>query len=165
MRAFVFIALLLLFCLSCKKAPLPAGETVEIYLLKTAKVVNGKCQIDPVGSVLEDTAFVKNNNIIAYSAANFRFKLSDPSIQKINKFYDGTPFAVTVDKNIIYYGIFKPGFSSSTCDHSITMDIYFSTNEIGLNLGYPGTSPNSVIDDQRNNALLIGTLKKQGKLK
>jgi hypothetical protein len=165
MRVFIFIAILMSFCLSCKKEGVSAGERVEIYLLKTVKVVNGKCQIDAVGSVREDTPVVKNTDIFEYAAANYRFKLSDSSIQKINKFYDGTPFAVTVDKKIIYYGIFKPGFSSSSCDHSITMAVYFSTGEIRLNLGYPGSVPNSSIDDQRNNSLLIATLKKQGKLK
>lgn len=154
------------FCLSCKKDNVKGGETVEIYLLKNSQVVTGKCQIDPFVSVLHDTAIIKNQDILEYSKTNYQFKLTDPAIQKVKTFRDFTAFAVTVDRQVIYYGFFKPGFSSSSCDHSITMDVdWTSGNKITLKLGYPGQLQGVTIDDQRNNPYLIATLRKQGKLK
>ena len=78
---------------------------------------------------------------------------------------DRTPFAITVDKQVIYYGLFKPSISSSSCDHSITMDVSWSSaSKIVLRLGYPGQLPGVTIDDQRNNPILLASLEKQGKL-
>jgi hypothetical protein len=61
--------------------------------------------------------------------------LKDLDIQKVKTFQDFTAFAVTVDKQVIYYGFFKPSISSSSCDHSITMDLDWTTgNKINLKL-------------------------------
>jgi hypothetical protein len=55
---------------------------------------------------------------------------------------------------------------SSTCDHSITMDVMDITNkEVHLRLGYPGLMQGITIDDQRNNDMIIQALRKQGKLR
>jgi hypothetical protein len=69
------------------------------------------------------------------SQSNYQFKLKDLDIQKVKTFQDFTAFAVTVDKQVIYYGFFKPSISSSSCDHSITMDLDWTTgNKINLKL-------------------------------
>ena len=166
MRPLLFILVLTACCLSCKKDNIKAGETVEIYLLKTYQTQAGKCQIDASASILQDTATIKNQDILEYSKTNYKFKLTATAIQKVRTFRDFTPFAVTVDKQVIYYGFFKPSFSSSSCDNSITMDVDWTTgNNIFLSLGYPGPLQGGTIDDQRNNPKLIATLKNQGKLK
>lgn len=166
MRSLLFILVLTACCLSCKKDKIKAGGTVEIYLLKTYQTVAGKCQIDTSASILQDTATIKNQDILEYSKTNYEFKLTATAIQKVRTFRDFTPFAVTVDKQVIYYGFFKPSFSSSSCDNSITMDVDWTTgNKIFLRLGYPVPLQSVTIDDQRNNPKLIATLKNQGKLK
>jgi hypothetical protein len=165
MRLSLLIVGLMIFCLSCKKEN-QGGETVEIYQLKTFQTVSGKCQVDPSVSVLQDTPTIKNRDILMYDQGSYEYTLTDTAIQKIRNIYNGTPFAVTVDKQLIYYGIFKPAISSSSCDESITMDIAWSANnKIYMRLGYPGTTQGISIDDQRNNAKLLATLKKQGKLR
>jgi len=126
-------------------------------------LVTGKCQIDSSASVIQDTPFVKNQDILEYSKANYQFALTDISIQKIRKLAEGTPFAVVVDKQVIYYGILKTGISSSSCLYSITMYYTVTENKITMNLGYAGAEIN--IDDQRNNPKLLATLRNQGKLK
>jgi hypothetical protein len=163
MRTLLFILALTAFCTSCKKNTVKPGEVVEIYLFKTSLAVPGKCQVDPSTAVLQDTSIIKNQDILAYSRNNYQFKLTKSAIEKVKIFRDFTPFAVTVDRKVIYYGIFKPSFSSSSCDHSITMDLDWVEN-IFLRLGYPGLPQGVTIDDQRNNSLLIATLKNQGKL-
>ena len=151
---------------SCKKDTTKAGEKVEIYILKTYKTVVGKCQVDPSTAVLQNTPTVTNDDIIEYSPTAYTFKLSDNAIEKIKNLKDFAAFAVTVDKRLIYYGFFKPGYSSSSCDHSITMDIAWAANDkILMSLGYPGPMQSITIADERNNPLLIATLQAQGKLK
>jgi hypothetical protein len=166
MRPLLFILTIAAICFSCRKDNISAGETVEIYLLKTYQTMAGKCQINPSASTLQDIATINNQDILEYSQNSYEFTLTDEAIQKVKSFEDRTPFAVTVDKHIIYYGFFKPSISSSSCDHSITMDIAGSPGtKIYLRLGYPGVLEGVAIDDQRNNPKLLATLKKQGKLK
>lgn len=153
-------------CGSCKKERVNGGETVEIYLLKTSQTVPGKCQIDASASSIQDTPEITNDDILEYSQISREFKLTDIAFQKVKSFHDFTPFAVTVDRKVIYYGFFKPGTSSSSCDYSVTMDITWSAgNKIVLRLGYPAVIDGIDIDDQRNNSWLLGTLEKQGKLR
>lgn len=163
MRSLLFILTITTICLSCKKDNVQSGEKLEIYLLKSHQMVTGKCQIDATTSVLQDTAIVKNQDILEYFKANYQFAITDASIQKLKTLNDGTPFAVAIDKQVIYYGILKPSYSSSTCANSITMDYLGTNNKITMNLGYPGADKN--IDDQRNNSKLIAALKNQGKLR
>lgn len=97
---------------------------------------------------------------------DYTFRLTAAAIQKLKALSDRTPFAVTVDKQVIYYGFYKPGFSSASCDQSITMDILWTTDyAIHLRLGYPGLLQGTTIEDSRNDPKLIATLKKQGKLR
>lgn len=166
MRPIFFFLTIVIFCISCKKENVKGGEAVEVYLLKRSQLVTGKCQIDPLLSVLQDTAIIKNQDILEYSQSKYQFKLTDLAIQKVKTFQDFTAFAVTVDKQVIYYGFFKPSVSSSSCDHSITMDLdWTSGNKINLKLGYPSLMQSVTIDDERNHSMLIATLRNQGKLK
>jgi hypothetical protein len=166
MRPILYFLTIAIICLSCKKENAKGGDTVEVYLFKRSQLVTGKCQIDPLLSVLQDTAIIKNQDILEYSQSNYQFKLTDLAIQKVKTFPDFTSFAVTVDRKVIYYGFFKPSISSSSCDHSITMDLdRTSGNKIDLRLGYPSLMQGVTIDDERNNSKLIATLRNQGKLK
>ena len=149
MRPIFFFLTIVIFCISCKKEYVKGGEAVEVYLLKRSQLVTGRCQIDPLLSVLQDTAIIKNQDILEYSQSKYEFKLTE-----------------TVDKQVIYYGFFKPSVSSSSCDHSITMDLdWTSGNKINLRLGYPSLMQSVTIDDERNHSMLIATLRNQGKLK
>jgi hypothetical protein len=67
MRPLLFIVAMTAMSLSCKKDNIHAGEAVEIYLLKSFQTLSGKCQIDPSASVLEETAVIKNQDILEYS--------------------------------------------------------------------------------------------------
>jgi hypothetical protein len=165
MKSAFFLVTVMAMFLSCKKENVKPGEVVEIYLLKTFQKVAGKCQVDASQAVLQDTPTIKNQDILAYYSSSYQFKLTDSSIQKVKAFRDATPFAVTVDRQVVYFGFFKPNFSSSSCDASITMDIDWITgNQINLRLGYPGQMQGVVIDDKRNHPKLLETLKQQGKL-
>ena len=163
MRQLLYCVTITLMFSSCRKDNVEAGETVEIYLLKSYRTVTGKCQIDGSASTLQDTALVKNQDILEFFTASTQFALTDNALQKIKALADRTPFAVAVDKQVIYFAILKPSYSSSSCSSSITVDYVGTGNKIKMNLGYAGTDIN--IDDQRNNPKLIATLKNQGKLR
>lgn len=163
MRLLFLILTIVTICSSCRKPNKQTGGNLEIYLFKTFQLVSGKCQVNGDSSVLKDTAIVKNNEILFYSSANYQFTLTENSIQKIRALHSGIPFAIVIDKQVIYYGIIKTITSSSSCTSSITMNYSLGDNKITMNLGYAGTDLN--IDDQRNNSKLIATLKNQGKLR
>ena len=166
MRTIVVVLIAAACFLSCKKDNTRPGKTVEIYLLKNYQTVTGKCQVDASASSLPEIATIKNDDILAYSQTEHQFKLTADAWQKIADLTDFVPFGVTVDRQVIYYGIFKQSYSSSSCDNSIIMGLGLSTeNKISLNLGYPGLIQGVTIDDQRNNAKLLATLKSQGKLR
>lgn len=166
MRATILMLVIATSMFSCSKENVEPGQSVEIYLLKTYQSVPGKCQVDPLGSTIRDTPAISNHEILDYSRSRCEFRLSASAIQEIRTWPDRQPFAVAVDRQVIYFGIFKPVVSSSTCENSITLDVDINGgNKIYLRLGYPWTFEGVPIDDQRNNARLVATLKRQGKLK
>jgi hypothetical protein len=89
-------------CFACSKDNTSPGEKLEIYLLKSYQLVAGKCQVDGISAVLQDTAVVKNEDIIKYYKADYQFAITERALQKIKEMRDGTPFAVAVDKQVIY---------------------------------------------------------------
>jgi hypothetical protein len=122
--------------------------------------------VNPATAVLQNKPLVLNDDILEYSDDEYTFQLKEDAHKKIKALMDRTPFAVTLNKRVVYYGIFKPGFSSSSCDHSITMDASWSAaGKISLTLGYPGLMQGVTITDRRNDPALLLALKQQGKLR
>lgn len=161
--AFFLIGIL---CLSGVKQQAQQSPAVAFYLFKECHFALGKCQVDSLRSTLQDSPVISNQDILEYSPADHQFKLTDAAIQEVRQFRDNMAFAVTVDRQVIYYGIFKPATSSSSCDHSVTMDLdRGSRNKININMGYPTTLKAGLIPDQRNNEQLITALERQGKLR
>ena len=151
---------------SCGVDNSKTNESVEIYLLKKYKWVTGKCKIDASHSVLQDTPIIRNQDILEYSQREYQFKLTDSGLLRMSCFQLYTPFAVTVDKQVVYYGLFIPSIWSNSCYHSIIMtnDIW-SRDKINIRLGYPGELPTEKMLDERNNTRLLDRLKIQGKLR
>jgi hypothetical protein len=148
----------------CSKSSTGVGTKVEIYLFSTSRNELNKCKVDEANSIVRNEAFLQNDDFLQYDKTNYEFTITSSAAQKVSTLLDATPFALTVDKQIIFIGFYKPSISSSSCDHSITMDTYLGINTITFRLGYPGPLPGITINDQRNNALLLETLRAQGKL-
>lgn len=163
MKSILTILLLTAIFISCKKDKVEPGVSVEIYLLKSPLAIPSKCQVDASSAILQESPIVRNQDILAYSKTDHQFTISDDSLKKLRELPDNTPFAILVDKQVVYYGIVKPFYSSSSCTSSITMNNFEGPNKISMNLGYAGADTN--IDDQRNNPKLLATLKNQGKLR
>jgi hypothetical protein len=163
MRKLSLLLLGVLPFLSCDKESNGGVGLVEIYLLKSSSLVPGQCAVNPATAVLETTAFISNDEIISYNKSSYQFELSASAAQKMQTLQLRAPFAVTVNKDVIYYGIHMPMTMSSSCDNSITMSAV--SNQLWVRLGYPGLMAGVFIDDQRNNARLITSLANQGKLR
>ena len=163
----LLLLLVLVAGLYCKKSRTAGSgnDLVEIYALKSFQLVPQKCQVDPATAVLQDVPVISNDEILTYSRGNHLFSLTDGGKQDTEQFNTYHAFAVTVNKEVIYYGFYKPFTSSSSCDHSITMYISFPSRTLVMNLGYPSPMPGIAIDDQRNNATLLAALNAQGKLR
>ena len=106
------------------------GEGVEFYLLKNFQITPEQCNVNASSAVLEGNPFVTNHDIKVYNTTNYEFTLTDKAIQQIQAFKDGMPYAVTVDKQVIYFAFFKPSYSSSICSPAILMDVRWSTDKI-----------------------------------
>jgi len=151
---------------ACKKDKATALKQVEFYLLESYQLVTGKCQVDVTSARLKNSALVANDDILSYSGRDYEYGLTSNAVQKINALSGRTPFALTLDKEIIFIGVYMPLIMSSTCDQSITMYVNTISNNAILNLGYPyGLLPGSSIIDQRNNPRVVNALFRQGKLK
>lgn len=163
----------LLIIFSCKKDKQKRNYTgtdkVEFYLLETAKTVVNKCAVDGAQSTLENSPLITNDDIVGYDTREHEFKLSASGWNKIDVLKTKVYMAVTVNKQVVYYAIFKPNYSSSSCDHSITVDLrpkflpYYKEDRVRMNLGYPGDNWPG-IDDKRNETVLINVLSEQDKL-
>ena len=155
------------FIHGCDKELTIYENDVEIYLLEEYELVKNKCKINDSTIILRNKELINNNDIEYYILSDHKFVLTNNGIEKLKNMSDGVPFCLTVDREIIYSGFFKPGYSSSSCWHSVTIDpLSYRDNEIHVRLGYPGTLDDEPIEpDPRENEFLIGTFKKQGKLR
>lgn len=170
MKTLLALAAIYVLCMSCAKQTAMQGSTgsstIEFYMLKECHWVPGKCQIDAQKSTLQDTPVISNQEILEYSRKDYQFRLTDLAVQKVKTFQDNMVFAVTVDRQVIYYFIYKPVTSSSSCDESITMDVDRpSGHAVNMSLGYPATDQSSDLPDRRNANVLLSALSSQGKLK
>lgn len=66
--------------------------------------------MDAAAAVLQDTAVIKNEEILEYPQTNFQFRPTNITMQKVKTFRDFTAFAITVNKQVIYYGFLNPLF-------------------------------------------------------
>ena len=166
-KSITLFSAMILLVMGCSKENTVSGEAVEIYLLKEYSLVTNRCEIVKSSIVLKDNELISNNDIVAYHHPEHNLTLTEAGLDKLDGIHDNTPFCMTVDKEIIYAGFFKPGYSSSSCVHSVTIDpISYVDNQISVRLGYPGTLEDFPIEpDPRENSLLLETFKKQGKLK
>ena len=168
-RVFAVFACFLALLPACKKSESDAGaggDRLEIFSLKKFQwESDNRCAVAPASAELEKEPLVGNDDIVSYSQSGFAFELKEPAMQKVKNLSPRAPFAVTVDGEIVYIGVHMPNFMSSVCFESITMQSWIP-DKIELRLGYPGVLEGAPgIDDRRNDAKILATLKKQGKLK
>jgi hypothetical protein len=172
MKIISLLLLLLFFTFTgCRKdqEKLPSNSRVEFYLLKSFARNPGSAAIIEGSSIMSDTALIQYKDILWYNPREYTFKVSAKTAHWLNDQYaltHGKPFALAIDRKIIYTGYFWASFSSSGCDWVVIDPLNISgENELKVRLGYPGILPGMSIPDNRNNTQLLETLSLDGKLK
>ncbi len=157
---------------SCSKnntngGPSGGNGQITIHLFSKTVFYPDRCEVDPANSEIDAAPIVRNDEIKGYSRTDHQFFVSQQAFKRLEKARDKTGFVVALNGNAVYYGVYKPFISSSSCDQSITLSGWIINNNyiLDMNLGYPGALQGVDIPDLRNQEDLIKALQKQGKLK
>jgi hypothetical protein len=145
---------------------------VEIYLLKTEipdTTVEGlKGPFAAKLSDLQDTAFIKDAEILSYSMANSKaagFKVTPTAGQKLNKegisLSSGRQFALVANGQIVYTGYFWNSVSSFGC---AWITAYISDGFIMILKGLPPDAFTRGYDHILENKLLLDCLRSTNRL-
>ena len=162
----LLVAALTLFS-NCRKPDDSGLHTrVEIFGLQNFEWTGpGICDVHPSSVVLESAPLAANGDIVSYNVSNYLFEFKEPAAQKIRNLSPRTPFALTLDGEILFIGVVMQNIMSSTCFESITMEnLSFGPHHAKLELGYPG-GINPSLEDKRIDAGLLAALRSQGKLR
>lgn len=144
--------------------------SIDFYYISEYQKIDNTFKIIDSTVVINDTKIIDYSDIISYSSKDYTFIVSDSISDRLNDFknhsFHGVPFALTIDKKIIYTGYFWASYSSMGCDW-ITIDPLkiSGDNKLTVRLGYPGKIQGDSIPDKRNDSRLIDILKKDKKLK
>jgi len=168
-KLFNIILLSALILPSCEKQDIYPGDSLEIYLLKDYKTVQGSAEIIKSSITLENYPLVGYKDILGYDSANYEFKISDTVAREIRNMtmpLAGTAFAVAIDKEVIYSGYFWTVLSSISCDWMVilTSNISYLDPGLKIDLGYPGEINDLNLRDPRNDYRIIRLLRDDNKL-
>jgi len=158
-----FIALLS----SCAKEN---TSKIEFYLLTSFRLDTNRTTspftLVISNPVLSETPFIADQDIQYYTQSETTFQLGK-DIRDITKNYGPDKgFAVTVDKQPVYYGLFHPGYLNSMAIGVATMDpILIFNNQIRVQFVLINGSSSLAALDNRNDSRLINSLSISGRLK
>ncbi len=114
------------------------------------------------GITLSNTNIVNYDEILGYDSTSHVFLLNDKAKERIIN-YSTSSFAVAVDGSVVYMASSIPGYSSVSCFECIRIEPFSTDNKYPVELGYPGGSGFTGIDD-RNDERIIEVLKRDNKL-
>lgn len=163
---------LILVLNSCDKEDncCPSEKSIDFYYISEYQKLDNSFKIIDSTVIISDLKIIDYSNILSYSSKNYTFVVSDSISDRLNDFENhsihGVPFALAIDKELIYTGYFWASYSSLGCDW-ITIDPLdiSGNNELTVRLGYPGLTLGDSIPDKRNDSRLINVLKQDKKLK
>ncbi len=115
--------------------------------------------------VLEDIPLVNDYEIKSYTQSSYTFELSKDLNPVIKNYGPDKAFVVTVNREVVYYGMFRPGYLNSIIPGLPYIDpIFANTNlKIGLPIALGTVGPQPA--DKRNDTKLIDALKASSRLK
>lgn len=167
----IIISLLVVILAGCEKyqSVRQQGNGLEFYFIKDFQKVGTSAKIINSTVKLSDSVIIYYDEIKSYNSDTYTFTVTESCANKLNDFKNnhihGAPFAVTVDKKLIYTGYFWCSFSSSSVDW-VTIDPlnYSGKNQLRVSLGYPGLFQGDYIPDNRNDYRILDFLRTDGKL-
>jgi len=165
---YLLIAGILLTSIACKKDKNDATGNVDIFLLESYEA-SAYGQIDESTIVLKTEALIHYAELKSYDDNKYCFEISESMKEELvnrDSAIDYQAFAVVADDEIIYSGYFWPIYSSSICNwvviDPVTIDM---SNELNVEIGYPGTPTDVEIPDNRNHQKILDIFDRDGKLK
>ena len=166
---YIYCFLILFLISSCAKDKATNAKRVDIYLLKSfSAAINQTTK--PVthtiaNAILADTPFVSNHEIRYYNKATYTFRLDANVKERIKDYGPDKAFAVAVDGQPVYYGVFHPAYMSSLVYGLAYIDPIVLTTNNSLTLAYIGDGSATLQNlDHRNSNELLDALKASKRL-
>ena len=171
MKRLTVIFFLIIIFSGCEnyKSPRQSGYGIEFYKIRDFEKIGYTSKILNSSVTLSDSVIIYYDEILSYNDDTYTFTITKEKADLLNDFQKnhihGTPFAVTVDKQLIYTGYFWCGFSSASVDW-ITIDPldYSGKHELRVSLGYPGLFEGDYIPDNRNDYRILDILRRDSRL-
>jgi hypothetical protein len=171
MKRIIIVLIASFVFLGCEKhvSPRQLGQGLEFYLIKDFQKIGTSAKIENSTVKLSDSLIIYYDEILSYNSDTYTFKVTEGCAKRLNDFRNnrihGTPFAVTINKEIMYTGYFWCGFSSLSVDW-VTIDplMFTGKNQLYVSLGYPGLMQGDYIPDNRNDYRILEILRRDGKL-
>jgi hypothetical protein len=154
----------------CNKNHDLAKNKVEIYLLESFSTVMNPAApyaVSVTDARLEKDPLVANEDIEYYKQSEYVFKLKKNIKPLIKDFSKDRGFAVKVNNETIYYGIFHPAYLSSITVGVATIDPLFLTTDVSLSIQYTNYNNNAQLAqlDKRNDPRILDALSATGRLR
>ena len=154
----------------CNKNHDLSKNKVEIYLLESFSTVLNPASpyaMSVTDARLEKKPLVANNDIEYYEQAQYLFKLKKNIKPLIKDFSKDRGFAVTVNNETVYYGVFHPAFLSSLTFGLATIDPFALTTESSVTMQYLNYDNNPQLAqlDKRNDPRILNALSATGRLR
>jgi len=167
MRLFIFCCLAVTLLVGCKKEN---TSKVDIYMLKSFTIGMDQTTTPATrtitDAILEANPLVADDDIVFYKQSTTTFKLRKNIKPIIQNYGPDKAFAVTIDKQPVYFGKVHPGYLSSMTLGLATFDpILFTENNLQINFVSIGTDMISLLRDKRNDDRIIRAMKATGRLK
>lgn len=168
---YLYCSLILLLISSCKKDSETATKRVEIHLLKSFSLsinqTTNPATITIANAILADTPFVSNNEIRYYNKATYTFRLDANVKERIKEYGPDKAFAVTVNGQPVYYGVFHPLYMSSLVYGLAYIDPIGLTTNNSLTIAYIKVNGDTTLQklDRRNTNELLDALKASKRLR
>ncbi|MBI9035607.1 MAG: hypothetical protein JEZ03_14180 [Bacteroidales bacterium] len=154
---------------ACKKDINTAEGDIQFHIIQNHSLTGISAVIDETSIVIGDTPLFHYEDIIEYNSSNYTFEFNQQAqaafANQIDSLYFKA-FALVANGETIYTGYFWPLFSSQTCDWVVVNPNQLQTsNKLTVNLGYPGSTHATQVEDKRNDQRLLDILDRDGKLK
>jgi hypothetical protein len=167
-QVFIF-SLLLWFFAACKKEN-NRSEAVAIFLLKSyTRSVDASAApaiIRYTNVSLSAAPLLADKDIAGYDPASTTFYLRKDIEPAIRDFGPDKAFAVTVNKEIIYVGEFRPAYLSSVVFGIATINPAFAQDrQLKIDYIRIDNRPGAAALDKRNDKRLLNALLKSGRLR
>ncbi len=166
--ACMIVLLLLLPFTACEKCDCDAVGEVEFYLLNAYETLDESPGIDLSTVVLQENPVLRYDDLKAYNAKEYYFKLTEEGQERIEEMdhsVAGTAFVVTANDELIYSGYFLPSYSSLGLQWIVIDPLFWNlSNRMHVNLGYPGQIEGEEIPDLRNDERILEIFRRDGNL-